>query len=954
MFYHYSQVNTMTEYKNTLNLPQTQFPMKANLAQREPEMLKRWQEIDLYGQLRALRQGHKKFILHDGPPYANGHIHIGHAVNKVLKDIVVKSKSLSGFDAPFVPGWDCHGLPIELNVEKKLGKAGMQQITPKEFRRLCRQYAQQQIDIQRDEFKRLGVMGDWDKPYTTMDANIEAGTIRALATIIENGHVHKGRKPVHWCIDCGSALAEAEVEYVDKTSSAIDVRFHILDIAALLARVQPNNFNITHFDKVSIAIWTTTPWTLPANQAVAVHPEVEYVLLQCETAQGLEHLIIAEQLVSAVMTRYDITNYRIIATALGSALAGLKVQHPFYAREVPIVTGEHVTIDAGTGAVHTAPAHGQEDYIIGERYHLPIDNPVDDKGCFLPDTPLFAGKHVLKANDDVIEVLKAEGALLHAEIIKHSYPHCWRHKTPLIFRATPQWFIGMEQHGLRAAALAAIPAVQWIPEWGEARIAGMIANRPDWCISRQRHWATPISVFVHKKTGNLHPNTPQLMHAVAELVEKEGIDAWFDLDPKTLLGDDAENYEKINDALDVWFDSGATHSTVLEQRPQLSFPADLYLEGSDQHRGWFHSSLLSSVAMRGAAPYRCVLTHGYTVDVEGRKMSKSLGNVITPDRVIKPMGADILRLWIASTDYRAEINFSDEIINRNTDAYRRLRNTARYLLSNLHDFDPKKHIVPNRAMLALDRFAVEKTKLVQEEIIKAYDAYQFHLIVQKIHHFCSLTLGSFYLDIIKDRQYTTGVDSLVRRSAQTAMYHIIEAMVRWLAPILSFTAEEIWQYIPGDRNTSVFLATWYDDLALQAADTSMNQDYWERIIELRDVVNKELERQRTAGLIGSALEAEVDLYCNADLSHLLNPLGDELRFALITSLAVVHDISTAPSDAISTELTGLKLKIKASTYAKCARCWHRRADVGSNLDHLQLCGRCVENAFGEGEIRRFV
>ncbi|CAN5404227.1 isoleucine--tRNA ligase [soil metagenome] len=943
----------MTEYKSTLNLPQTKFPMKANLAQREPETLKRWEESDLYSQIRNLRKGREKFILHDGPPYANGHIHIGHAVNKVLKDIVVKSKNLSGFDAPYVPGWDCHGLPIELNVEKKLGKAGMQ-ISPKEFRKHCRQYAQQQIEIQRTEFKRLGVIGDWNNPYTTMDPAIEAGTIRALARIIENGHVHKGRKPVHWCVDCGSALAEAEVEYVDKASAAIDVRFRVNDVGAFLARLSPHNLNAERFEKVSLPIWTTTPWTLPANQAVAVHPEIDYVLLQCETEQSIEHLLIAEPMIDQVMNRYGITKYRIMATGLGGALEGLKVQHPFEPREVPVVLGEHVTMDAGTGVVHTAPAHGQDDYVIGMRYNLPINNPVDDKGCFLADTPFFAGKHVLKANDAVIEVLQSQGALIHAEVIKHSYPHCWRHKTPLIFRATPQWFIGMDQHDLRAAALTAIPGVQWVPEWGEARIAGMIANRPDWCISRQRHWATPLSLFIHKKTGQLHPDTPELMQAIAKLVEKDGIDAWFDIDPKTLLGDDAINYEKINDTLDVWFDSGATHSTVLEQNPQLSFPADLYLEGSDQHRGWFHSSLLSSVAMRGVAPYRCVLTHGYTIDVEGRKMSKSLGNVITPDRVIKPMGADILRLWIASTDYRAEINFSDEIINRNADAYRRLRNTARYLLSNLHDFDPKKHIVPNQALLALDQWAIEKTKLLQEEIITAYDAYQFHIIVQKIHHFCSLTMGSFYLDIIKDRQYTTGVDSLIRRSAQTAMYHIVEALVRWLAPILSFTAEEIWQYLPGERSTSVFLATWYDDLAMQSLDSAMNQEYWERIIQLRDAVNKELERQRTAGFIGSALEAEVSLYCSAELRNLLAPLANELRFVLITSRAEIHDASQTPTDALNTELAGLKIKVVASSYPKCVRCWHRREDVGVNAKHPEICGRCVENIVGEGEVRRFV
>ncbi len=943
----------MTDYKHTLNLPQTDFPMKGNLAQREPEMLKQWQASGLYQKLRAARAGAPKFVLHDGPPYANGEIHIGHAVNKVLKDIIVKARTLSGFDAPYVPGWDCHGLPIELQVEKKVGKAGVK-VDAKTFRQACRDYAAAQVDKQREDFIRLGVLGDWQRPYLTMDFKFEADTLRALGRIIDNGHLHKGSKPVHWCSDCGSALAEAEVEYEDKTSPAIDVRFAVPEEQALFTRCKYVPEHAGH-GPLSIVIWTTTPWTLPANQAVAVHPELEYVVVQAEH----ERLVLAEALMKPAMDRYGIEDYRVIATCLGADLEGLQLQHPFYAREVPLILGEHVTTESGTGCVHTAPGHGQEDYVVGLRYGLQVDNPVGGDGVFLPGTELFAGEHVFKANDHVIEVLKTKGALLHHQALRHSYPHCWRHKTPIIFRATPQWFISMEQKGLRKQALAAIGKVAWMPGWGQARIEGMVRNRPDWCISRQRTWGVPIALFVHQETGKLHPRTGELIEEVAQRVERGGIDAWFDLNPAELLGDEAAQYHKVSDTLDVWFDSGVTHAAVLESRAELGgVPADLYLEGSDQHRGWFQSSLLTAVGMRGAAPYRGVLTHGFTVDAQGRKMSKSVGNVVAPQKVVNNLGADILRLWVAATDYRGEMTVSDEILKRTADAYRRLRNTARFLLANLHGFDPARHAVPAEEMLELDRWAVEHARRLQAQVIAAYESYEFHQIYQRVHNFCVVEMGGFYLDIIKDRQYTTQADSVARCSAQTAMYHIIEAMTRWLAPIMSFTADEIWRHIPGERGESVLLESWYPVPAMypeaEAAQASLQ--YWEQLIGVREIVGKELERLRVAGGIGSALDAEVDLYCGRELHDQLARLGEELRFVLITSAARVHATTVVPDEAAHFTLESgdeFWVTVAPSSHAKCVRCWHHRADVGSHAAHPELCGRCVDNVDGAGEQRRY-
>ena len=943
----------MTDYKDTLNLPQTAFPMKADLAKREPELLCYWRDLDLYHRQRAEFAGKPKFVLHDGPPYANGVIHIGHAVNKVLKDIIVKSRTLSGFDAPYVPGWDCHGLPIEQVVEKKLGKAGVK-VDAAVFRNACRAFAAEQVASQSADFQRLAVLGDWANPYLTMDFCAEADIVRSLAKIIANGHLHRGSKPVHWCIDCGSALAEAEVEYEDRESLAIDVRFPVANPEALLARLH----HVEGHDgkgAFSVVIWTTTPWTLPANRAVAVNPGFEYVLAQVETDRGQERLLVAEPLLKESLVRWQIETYQIIAYGPGRDLEGLMLRHPFYDREVPIILGDHVTTEAGTGAVHTAPAHGQEDYAVGSRYGLPVDNPVGPDGKFVADTPLFAGLHVFAANERVIETLKAHRMLLRIARIKHSYPHCWRHKTPVIFRATPQWFISMEQHGLRARALEEIKKVRFTPDWGEARIQGMVAHRPDWCISRQRYWGVPITLFVHHQTGELHPNTLELMEQVAQRIEQGGINAWFELDPAELLGADAANYTKTPDTLDVWFDSGTTHLSVLDRRPELHFPADLYLEGSDQHRGWFQSSLLASVAMRGIAPYRGLLTHGFTVDAQGRKMSKSMGNVVAPQKVVNSLGADVLRLWVAATDYRAEMGVSDEILKRMADSYRRMRNTARFLLANLNGFDPAQHLLPPEQMLKLDRWAVDRTRRLQAEILEAYDQYQFHLIYQKVHNFCSMDLGSLYLDIIKDRQYTTGRDSIARRSAQTAMQHILEAMTRWLAPILSFTAEEIWRNLPGERGPSVFLTTWYQGLFAVSDEEALNAAYWDRLIAMREAISKELEKLRVVGGIGSGLDAEVDLYSDGELAADLGRIGDELRFFLITSYVRIQPLAGKPDDAVEIEVNGqpLAIRVTSSAHAKCVRCWHHREDVGRNAEHPELCGRCVDNAFGAGEERRF-
>ncbi len=931
----------MSDYKSTLNLPQTDFPMKASLVQREPQRLAQWKEQDLYGQIRAASEGKPRFILHDGPPYANGELHVGHAANKILKDIVVKSRTLMGFDAPYVPGWDCHGLPIELNVEKKVGKPGVK-VSAHEFRDRCRSYAASQVEGQREDFVRMGVLGEWEDPYLTMNFSFEADILRTLAEIIDNGHLVKGAKPVHWCLDCGSALAEAEVEYQDKTSPAIDVAYLVVDQAAVQSLFHAGDI------EVAIPIWTTTPWTLPASLAVSLHPTLEYSLVE----HGGRGLVLASDLVDAVCARIGWSDYTVAGTVAGTALEGQLLQHPFYDRQVPVILGEHVTTEAGTGAVHTAPGHGLDDYIVGQKYGLEVLNPVGGNGVYLPDTEIFAGQHINKANDNIVALLEERGALLHSEQYAHSYPHCWRHKTPVVFRATPQWFISMSQAGLQDAAMGAIDAVSFTPDWGRSRLTAMLEGRPDWCISRQRTWGSPIPLFVHRETGELHPDTAALIEQVAERVEQGGIDAWFELEPAELLGADAEHYEKATDTMDVWFDSGVTHACVLRRRGGMQFPADLYLEGSDQHRGWFQSSLLTGIAATGQAPYKALLTHGFTVDGEGRKMSKSLGNVVPARKALNDLGADIVRLWVAATDYRGELAWSDEIIKRTSDSYRRIRNTARFLLSNLTGFEPARDSVEAERLLSLDAWVIGRAAELQQEIIEAYESYQFHLIYQKLHNFCVTDLGGFYLDIIKDRQYTTQPDSLARRSAQTALYQVAEALVRWIAPILSFTAEEIWENLPGERESSVFLVEWFQGFT-PAPGAELGDAYWQQLIEVRNAVNRELENLRSQGALRGSLDAEVALYCDDQLAGTLEKLGDELRFVLITSGAEVLPLSKAPTDAAAADVDGLTLKVVPSKHEKCERCWHRRADVGSHSAHPTLCGRCVINVDGEGEQRRF-
>ena len=942
----------MTDYKATLNLPDTQFPMKAGLPQREPQILQRWNEIGLYQKLRAQGEGRPKFVLHDGPPYANGSIHIGHALNKILKDIITRSKTLSGFDAPYVPGWDCHGLPIEHKVETTFGKNQPADLT----RERCRAYAAEQVAEQKEGFIRLGVLGEWDNPYLTMSFANEAGEIRALAQMVEKGFVFKGLKPVNFCFDCGSALAEAEVEYQDKKSDAIDVAFPVEDADKLAAA-----FGLASLTKpASIVIWTTTPWTIPANQALNVHPEFNYALVDT----GDKLLILAEELVESCLARYDLQG-QVLALAKGEALELIRFRHPFYERFAPVYLADYVELGAGTGIVHSAPAYGEDDFRSCKHYGMSNDeilNPVQSNGVYVESLPFFGGQFIWKANPNIVAKLDEVGALLKHEPIQHSYMHCWRHKTPLIYRATAQWFVGMDTQPhegatLRERALAGIEQTTFVPVWGQARLRSMIAGRPDWCISRQRNWGVPIPFFLHKESGELHPRTLELMEEVAKRVEQDGIEAWFKLDAAELLGDEAALYDKGRDTLDVWFDSGTTHWHVLRGSHPLGHAtgprADLYLEGSDQHRGWFHSSLLTGAAIDGHAPYKELLTHGFTVDEQGRKQSKSLGNVVAPQKVIDSLGADILRLWVSSTDYSGEMAVSDQILQRSADAYRRIRNTARFLLSNLSGFDPAQHLLPVDDMLALDRWAVDRALLLQREIEEAYDSYRFWNVYQKVHNFCVQELGGFYLDIIKDRQYTTAADSVARRSCQSALFHIAEALVRWIAPVLSFTADELWQYLPGERNESVMLNGWYQGLSEMPEDFELSREYWERVMAVKVAVNKEMEGLRAAKAIGGNLQAEVTLYGEDSLIADLGKLGNELRFVLITSTASLAPLSSAPADAMDTEVPGLKLKIVKSGHAKCARCWHHREDVGVNPAHPEICGRCVDNIEGAGEVRHY-
>ena len=921
----------MSDYKNTLNLPATDFPMKANLANREGSFLKDWQDKDIHQQIRQKFKGKPLFVLHDGPPYANGDIHIGHAVNKVLKDVIVKSKTLSGYDAPYVPGWDCHGLPIEHMVEKKKGKVG-HKISADEFRAACREYADKQIEKQKVDFKRLGIFGDWDNPYLTKNFKYEADIVRALGKIVKNGHLTKGFKPVHWCTECSSALAEAEVEYKDKGSDTVDVAFNV--IGDFFENDKP----------VALIIWTTTPWTLPANEAVSLHPDLDYALVDV----GKSLYILSDDLLESSLERYGVKDFKKLSkTYKGSELEGLMLQHPFYDKQVPVILGEHVTTETGTGAVHTAPAHGQDDYVVGLQYNLPVDCPVDGRGVFIDSTEGVAGEFIFKANATIIGLLESHGTLVKHEPITHSYPHCWRHKTPVIFRATPQWFVSMTKKNLRDKVNDEILNVKWIPNWGQKRIELMVGNRPDWCISRQRYWGSPITLFINKNTGELHPDTEKLFEVVAKKIELDGIEAWFKLKVEDVLGAEAKDYEKTTDTLDVWFDSGVSHYAVLKASSYLSDVADMYLEGSDQHRGWFQSSLLTSCAINERAPYKQVLTHGFTVDQNGHKMSKSLGNVIPPQKVVNSLGADILRLWIGSTDYSGEMTVSDEILNRSADSYRRIRNTMRFMLANMQGFDPKHDLVDMNNMLVLDRWIVSKTHDLQQQVINEYDNYNFHFVMKAILNFCTNDLGGFYLDVIKDRQYTTQTDSLARRSAQSALFHISHAMVRWLSPILSFTSEEIWQFLPGASNESVFLQTWYEGL-----EGNFDSPVIESCRDINTHLRKELEEMRRNKVIGSSLDAEVDIYCKDENYQNLLGLKDELRFVFITSEARVNELSSKPSDAKEID-SSIAIKVYKSKHQKCVRCWHHRPEIGQNKMHNDLCDRCVENVSGKGENRVF-
>jgi isoleucyl-tRNA synthetase len=911
--------------------------MKAGLPTKEPQILAKWTDGKLYQTLQKANKGKKQFILHDGPPYANGVIHIGHALNKILKDIIVRSKMMAGFDAPYIPGWDCHGLPIEHKIELTHGK----NLPASKVRELCRTYADEQINLQKEDFIRLGVLGDWENPYKTINFDNEANEIRALGKIVEKGLVFRNLKPTNWCFDCGSALAEAEIEYQDKKSDSIDVAFLAANNDAIAKA-----FNIAIDKPVAIVIWTTTPWTIPSNQALNVHPDYEYALVDT----GDKYLILASELVEDCLKRYELQG-EIKATTTGKNLEQINFKHPFYNRLSPVYLAEYGELGTGTGIVHSAPAYGEDDFYTCKKYGMQNDEiltPVQSNGVFAEDLEFFGGQFIWKAQKNIIDKLKEVGSLMAYMPLVHSYMHCWRHKTPLIYRATNQWFIGMKD--LRSNALKAVDATAFFPEWGRSRLHSMIANRPDWCISRQRNWGVPIPFLINKTSGQLHPQTLEIMEKVAVAVEKDGIEAWWNLTVADLITENIEDYEKINDTLDVWFDSGTTHFHVLKHSHPIlkDKQADLYLEGSDQHRGWFHSSLLTGVAIDGFAPYKALLTHGFTVDENGRKMSKSLGNTVAPQDIINQMGADILRLWVASSDYSGDMSVSKQILERTADSYRRIRNTLRFLLANLNGFDASTDLVPHSQMIALDKWAVDLALNVQNEVVDLYEKYQFWSIYQKIHNFCSNDLGAKYLDIIKDRQYTTGTNSLARKSCQTAMWHILQSLVRLIAPILPFTSDEIWDTL--GHSKSIAFETYYTGLT--ATDDKMDNAFFEKAFEARSILNKELENLRNQKVIGNSLQAEVTLFVGEEFKG-LSDLGDELKFLFLTSKAVVAPLYDAPENALTTENANIKLLINKTDTQKCERCWHYSITVGQNSEHKTICLRCVENVFGKGELRKF-
>ncbi len=943
------------ESKYPVNMTETAFPMRGDLAKREPQWVAQWQQKKIYQRIRKASAGRPKFILHDGPPYANGDIHIGHAVNKILKDMIVKTRQFDGFDAQYVPGWDCHGMPIEIQIEKQYGK----HLPTAEVLEKSRAYATEQVARQKKDFIRLGVLGDWDKPYLTMNYSNEADEIRALGTILGKGFVYRGLKPVNWCFDCGSALAEAEVEYQDKRDPAIDVGFAFAEPEKL---AQAFGLAKLPTDQGHVVIWTTTPWTIPSNQALNMHPEFSYALVQTQRNGGPHLLLLAEKLVESCLQRYGLEG-KVIATCQGEALSGIRFRHPLasqdagYDRLSPVYLGDYVTDDSGTGIVHSAPAYGVEDYASCKAHGMADDdilNPVMGDGHYASTLPLFGGMTIWEASKPICAALDAAGSLFKLVMFDHSYMHCWRHKSPIIYRATSQWFASMDRTpkdgsaSLREAALAGVEATRFFPSWGKARLHGMIANRPDWTLSRQRQWGVPMAFFVHKETGELHPDTPALLEKIAQQVEKEGIAAWHKLQPADLLGADAADYVKNKDTLDVWFDSGVTHQTVLRgsHAAESHFPADLYLEGSDQHRGWFHSSLLTSAMINGRAPYKALLTHGFVVDGEGKKMSKSKGNVVAPQKVSDTMGADILRLWVASTDYSGELSISDEILKRVVESYRRIRNTLRFLLANTSDFDPANDAVAISELMEIDRYAIARMDQLQAEIRAHFTDYEFHPVVAKLQMYCSEDLGGFYLDILKDRLYTSGTTSSARRSAQTAIWHITQSLLRLMAPILSFTVEEAWAVFAGKEAydasaETIFTQTFYVLPVVADGDALLAK--YAALREVRAGVLKELEEVRVSGAIGSSLQAEVEIHAHGDKLALLQGLGDDLKYVLITSAANVVAANSADTE---------KVVVSPSKYRKCERCWHYRSDVGADAEHPGLCSRCVSNLFGRGETRR--
>ena len=942
--------------KYPVNMTETPFPMRGDLAKREPKWVKEWQEKNIYQRIRKASAGRPKFILHDGPPYANGDIHIGHAVNKILKDMIIKARGMAGFDAPYVPGWDCHGMPIEIQIEKLFGK----NLPVNEVQAKARVYAEEQIGRQKADFIRLGVLGEWDNPYKTMNFSNEADELRALGQLLEKGYVYRGLKPVNWCFDCGSALAEAEVEYENKRDPSIDVGFPFAEHDKLAHAFQLDK--LPH-DKGFCVIWTTTPWTIPSNQALNMHPEITYALVETSRDGAPLLLIIAKDLVETSLAKYELEG-KIIATCLGAALSEIKFKHPLatldagYDRYSPVYLGDYVTLDSGTGVVHSAPAYGIEDFQSCKAHGMKDDDiiaPVMGDGKFASTLPFFAGMTIWEASEPICEKLREAGALFSLKMFDHSYMHCWRHKTPIIYRATSQWFASMDNTpndgatSLRETALKAIDETAFFPSWGKARLHGMIANRPDWTLSRQRQWGVPMAFFLHKETGQLHPRTPELLEIVAQRIEAEGIEAWHKIEPADLLGDEAAMYVKNRDTLDVWFDSGVTHKTVLRgsHKEQSAYPADLYLEGSDQHRGWFHSSLLTASMLDGHAPYKALLTHGFVVDGEGKKMSKSKGNVVAPQKISDTLGADILRLWVASTDYSGELSISDEILKRVTEAYRRIRNTLRFLLANTSDFDINKDAVAIADMLEIDRYAIANMAVLQEEVLAHYQQFEFHPVVSKLQSYCSEDLGGFYLDILKDRLYTSGTASAARRSAQTAIWHITQSLLRLMAPMLSFTAEEAWQFFASAdaykaSDETIFTQTYY---ALpEIADAAALLKKFATLRAIRNDVTKQLEEVRVAGGIGSSLQAEVVIKASGEKFDVLSSFADDLKFALITSAASVEQVADEAAEVVT---------VTPSKYEKCDRCWHYRADVGSHADHPGLCGRCHSNLFGTGETRRF-